>query len=96
MSIVRDGQIIDHGTLAELRHLTRTSLHVETELPLEGIEDVAGVHEVLREGNHAQLQVDSGTLDPVLAFLVERRVQSLVSTPPTLEDLFLRHYGSTS
>jgi len=75
VSIIRDGRTVESGTLAELRHLTRTTIEAET-----------------LDGEHIVERVEPGELQGVLQQLVDRGVKSLVSRPPTLEEIFLRHY----
>jgi ABC-2 type transport system ATP-binding protein len=93
VSIIRMGRTVESGTLGELRHLTRTSIAVETSSPLTGIEALPGVHDVLVEDHHARFDVDTAQLDAVMRRLAPLGVRSLTSTPPTLEEMFLRHYG---
>ncbi|MBX6749482.1 MAG: ABC transporter ATP-binding protein [Micromonosporaceae bacterium] len=95
VSIVRRGQTVESGTLADLRLLTRTSITVETTEPIVGIEALPGVHDAVVNHTHARFTVDTAQLDAVLRRLTELGVRSLVSTPPTLEDMFLRHYEPT-
>lgn len=93
VSIIREGRTVETGTLAELRHLTRTSVTAETERPVNGLAALAGVHDVRVDGHHVQCEADTRELAGVLSHLLTFGVQSLTSTPPTLEELFLRHYG---
>ncbi|GAA2111452.1 ABC transporter ATP-binding protein [Actinomadura alba] len=93
VSIVRDGRTVESGTLAELRHLTRTTISVETAGPVSGIEDLPGVHDLTVDGTHARFEVDTGELQRVHRHLAHLGVRSLTSAPPTLEELFMRHYG---
>jgi ABC-2 type transport system ATP-binding protein len=95
VSIIRDGRTVETGTLAELRHLTRTSISAELATPPTGLADLPGVHDLSVEGTRVHLQVDTEKLDPVLRALVAFGVRSLTSQPPTLEELFLRHYEIT-
>ena len=92
VSIVRAGRTVESGTLAELRHLTRTSIQAELASPPDGLSGLAGVHELQVEGMRVRCQVDAEQLDEVLRHLSVAGVRSLVSQPPTLEELFLRHY----
>nr|WP_221383148.1 ABC transporter ATP-binding protein [Actinoplanes polyasparticus] len=94
VSIIRLGRTVESGTLRELRHLTRTSITVETAEPLVGIDTLPGVHDVVAEDHHARFDVDSAQLDAVIRRLAGLGVRSLTSTPPTLEEMFLRHYGA--
>jgi polyether ionophore transport system ATP-binding protein len=92
VSIVRKGRTVESGSLSELRHLTRTSISVELADPPEDLASVPGVHNVRIEGNRVNLEVDTSKLDEVLVRLTSAGVRSLISRPPTLEELFLRHY----
>jgi ABC-2 type transport system ATP-binding protein len=92
VSIVRKGRTVESGSLSELRHLTRTSISVELADPPEDLASVPGVHNVRAEGNRVNLEVDTSKLDEVLVRLTAAGVRSLISRPPTLEELFLRHY----
>jgi ABC-2 type transport system ATP-binding protein len=93
VSIIRNGRNVESGTLAELRHLTRTSVTAETTRPLPDLSDLVGVHDLHRNGTHVRCEVDTAQLDPFIRRLAEAGVRSLTSQPPTLEELFLRHYG---
>ncbi|WP_329793058.1 ABC transporter ATP-binding protein [Lentzea sp. DG1S-22] len=92
VSIIRGGHIVETGTLADLRHLTRTSISAELAGPPDGLADLTGVHDLVTEGNRVRFEVDSDELDPVLKRLAASGVRTLTSQPPTLEELFLRHY----
>ncbi|NKE61076.1 ABC transporter ATP-binding protein [Lentzea sp. PSKA42] len=92
VSIIRNGHIVETGTLSDLRHLTRTSISAELAGPPNGLTSMAGVHDLAAEGNRVRFEVDSDKLDPVLKQLVSTGVRTLTSQPPTLEELFLRHY----
>jgi len=96
VSIIRAGHTVESGTLGELRHLTRTAITVETTRPPGGIDVLPGVHDLVVTDHRARFDVDTAHLDEVLRHLVPLGVRSLTSTPPTLEELFLRHYGATS
>jgi polyether ionophore transport system ATP-binding protein len=93
VSIIRLGRTVESGTLSELRHLTRTSISVETTRPITGIESLPGVHDVVLNHTHARFDVDTQHLDGIVQALAPLGVRSLTSTPPTLEEMFLRHYG---
>jgi len=93
VSIIRAGRTVESGTLAELRHLTRTTIKVETDRPVTGLEGVPGVHDLATDGLRTSFEVDQDALDAVLRQLTRFGVRALTSTPPTLEELFLRHYG---
>ncbi|MEU1591115.1 ABC transporter ATP-binding protein [Micromonospora sp. NPDC005710] len=93
VSIIREGRTVETGTLAELRHLTRTSVTVETASPVTGLDALPGVHNVHLVDGRTHLEVDPAHLDELLGHLIRFGVRALTSTPPTLEQLFLRHYG---
>jgi len=93
LSIIRLGRTVESGTMTELRHLTRTSIAVETAQPPTGIDTLPGVHDLVVDDHHARFDVDTAELDAVVRRLAPLGVRSLTSTPPTLEEMFLRHYG---
>jgi ABC-2 type transport system ATP-binding protein len=93
VTIIRRGRSVESGTLAELRHLTRTSISVQTARPVTGLETMPGVHDLIAENTHATFDVDTAHGGEVLKHLTAFDVRALTSTPPTLEELFLRHYG---
>jgi ABC-2 type transport system ATP-binding protein len=93
VSIIRNGRTVESGRLADLRHLTRTSVEVETARPPADLDALQGVHDLHVEGTRARFEVDTARLDSALRQLTRFEVRSLVSRPPTLEELFLRHYG---
>jgi ABC-2 type transport system ATP-binding protein len=93
VSIIRQGRIVEHGTLDELRHLTRTTIEARTERDASAITDLQGVHDLEIRDGHVRLDVDADGLDAVVRRLGELGVRSLISRPPTLEQLFLRYYG---
>jgi len=92
VTIIREGRTVESGTLSELRHLTRTSIDAEVRAAPSGLGGLPGVHDLEVHDHRVRLQADTSQLDGVLRCLVELGVRSLVSRPPTLEELFLRHY----
>ena len=92
-TIIRDGRTVETGTLDDLRHLTRTTFRVGILGDPSGITGLPGVHDLRREADDLAFDVDSDALQPVLAALTAAGVHSLTVTPPSLEELFLRHYG---
>lgn len=93
VSIIRLGRTVQRGSLQEMRRLTRTSIAAVLEAAPGGLDALPGVHGLQVEGSQVRLSVDSEHLDTVLRRLGELGVTSLVSHPPTLEELFLRQYG---
>ncbi len=93
VSIIKNGKIVESGSLDELRHLTRTSISVETDQPVRDLEKIEGVHDLVVEKTRARFQVESDKLHGVLSHLAQFGFKSLVSRPPTLEELFMHHYG---
>jgi len=92
ISIIRDGKIIETGTLEQLRHLTRSQITVVTKKPIVGLESYEGVYDLLIENGKATFQLDSAKFSEIVKFISGFDVIKLESTPPTLEDLFMRHY----
>jgi ABC-2 type transport system ATP-binding protein len=93
VTIIREGKAVESGTLSELRHLTRTSIKVNTKKAIKGLKGIAGLHDVAVRDTHAEFEVDTEKLDQVMRQLMQFEIVDLISSPPTLEDLFMRHYG---
>lgn len=93
VSIIRQGHIVQSGTLSEMRHLTRTTIEAETVRPVSGLAGLPGVHQVRADGTRVRFSVDGEQLDAAVRSLSEAGLRSLTSHPPTLEELMLRHYG---
>ena len=97
MTIIRDGATVESGTLDELRHLTRVSIDAVVTGDPAAVTGSDGVHDVrvdpVPEGHRVRFDVESARLGEVVPALGGLGVRSLTSQPPTLEELFLRHYG---
>lgn len=93
VSIIRQGQIVESGTLEDLRHLTRTTVTVGTALPVKNLKKLLGVHDVTQEGEKWRFSVDSDAMEEVIRELSPLGVKFLTAEPPSLEELFMRHYG---
>ena len=93
VSIIRNGRTVESGTLESLRQLTRTAVTAETVEPPRGLADLPGVHELEARGSTVHFHVDTAHLDAAVRCLVDAGLRTLVSNPPTLEEMFLRHYG---
>jgi polyether ionophore transport system ATP-binding protein len=93
VSIIRAGKTVESGSLVDMRHLTRTAIDVETVHEPAGLEALSGVHNLQVEDHRARFDVDTAELDEALRHISGLGVRTLTSTPPTLEELFLRHYG---
>ncbi|GII84498.1 tetronasin ABC transporter ATP-binding protein [Sphaerisporangium siamense] len=92
LTIIRDGRAVETGTLDDLRHLSRTTIQAELAGPVDGLASLPGVHDLRAENGRVRFDVDTEALDPALRHLTAVGVRGLVSRPPTLEELFLRHY----
>jgi ABC-2 type transport system ATP-binding protein len=92
VTIIRAGRTVETGTLADLRHLTRTSIDAELNGPAD-ISRLPGLHDVVTEGTRLRCEVDNAALTEVLRLLAATGVRTLSCRPPTLEELFLRQYA---
>jgi len=97
VTIIRKGKTVETGTLAEMRHLTRTSIDAETDRPVD-TGGLPGIHDAAAEaaasgGSRLRCEVDNGDLPALLRALTDAGPRTLTSRPPTLEELFLRHYS---
>jgi ABC-2 type transport system ATP-binding protein len=93
VSIIREGRLVESGTLDEMRHLKRTTIVAETERPASAVAALPGIHGFEAEDGRVRFDVDAEHLEAVVRSLGELGVRSLQSHPPTLEQLFLRFYG---
>ena len=94
VTIIRAGRTVESGTLDSMRHLSRTSITAELLRSPTGLDSIPGVDDVSVDGTTVRAQVDGESLAQVIKVLGEAGVRSLVSQPPTLEELFLRHYNT--
>ena len=94
VTIIREGRVAEAGSFDDLRHLTRTTVTVETARQVHGLDSLPGVHDVALDGTRTSLSVDERDLNRVLRHLVEFDVRHMVCAPPTLEELFLSHYDT--
>lgn len=98
VTIIRSGRAVQSGSLAELRHLTRSRVVATVSTDAKGISELEGVHDATLNEQGSQtvssFDVDSGFIGTVLARLSEYGIEEITVTPPSLEDLFMRHYGS--
>jgi len=92
VAIIREGEIIDRGSLEELRHLTRTKVTVSTKEPITGIAELKGIHHLRQSDSTWEFQVDSEEMGNVISHISQFGILKLECTPPALEDLFMRHY----
>jgi len=92
VGIIRDGEVVQVGTLDDLRHLTRYSMIVSTEQEVEGLEQLPGVYDLQKEAHSLSFHVDTEKMGAVLNHLNQYGIKKLDSAPPTLEELFMQHY----
>jgi ABC-2 type transport system ATP-binding protein len=92
VTIIRAGRTLQTGTLAELRHLTRTTVDAQLGGPVS-LDGLPGLHDVVIDGSRLRCEVDNASLNEVLRRLTMGGVHSLTCRPPTLEELFLRQYA---
>ncbi len=93
VTIIRAGRAVESGTLDELRHLTRSTVTATTDADPAPLRVLEGVHDLAAERGRLRFDIDDRALHDVLPVLTTMAVTGLTITPPSLEDLFLRHYG---
>jgi len=94
VTIIRDGVVVESGTMAELRHLALTTVSADLTTVPDGLAEIPGVHDVVVQGNRISASVEASGMAALMASLSAGGVTSVTSQPPTLEELFLRHYRS--
>ncbi|MBO0452870.1 ABC transporter ATP-binding protein [Candidatus Enterococcus murrayae] len=92
VAIIRRGEVVETGTLDELRHLTRSTVTLTTEGAVSEIANVPGVHDFVEKDGKATFSADNEAMNAILIEATKLGVKKIESVPPTLEDLFLRHY----
>ena len=93
ISIIRLGRVVESASLAELRHLTRTTITAEVAKPATRLAELPEIHNLQTEDGRISFDVDTGQLEQAVPHLADLGVRALTSHPPTLEELLLRHYG---
>ncbi|OBI99372.1 ABC transporter ATP-binding protein [Mycobacterium asiaticum] len=94
VTIIAAGRTVESGSLESMRHLSRTSIKAEMIGDPGDLTRIRGVEDVSVEGKTVRAQVDSESLGELIRVLGDAGLRSLVSQPPSLEELFLRHYST--
>lgn len=92
IAIIKEGEIVESGSLSELRHLMRTKLTIQTKQMIPDLDKLSGVHNFTSDESIFNFDVDNEKLDSVIAYISKYGITKIESNPPTLEDLFLRYY----
>ncbi|MDR3602375.1 MAG: ABC transporter ATP-binding protein [Desulfosporosinus sp.] len=92
VTIIKEGRIVESGSLRELQQFSRLIIHVECVRPVQGLQ-LPGVHGLSCQGNMASFSVDAAALNATLKTLTDYEMISLHCAPPELEDLFLHYYA---
>ena len=92
VTIIKEGATVESGTLAELRHLTRTQVSVILKKDVTGLDGLSGIHEIRKEGDRVTFSLDNDAMGPVMAHLASLEPVGMTVNPPSLEDMFLSHY----
>lgn len=96
ISIIRQGSIIDSGSLAQMRHLTRNKVSITAAQPLIAVAQIPGVYNFSQEGTTVHFDLDSQNMGTLLGYLAQQSISNFVCTPPTLEELFMSHYDTVA
>jgi ABC-2 type transport system ATP-binding protein len=92
VGILREGRLVEMGTLGEMRHLSTLTVEVTFDGPVPDLSGVPGVISAMGQGRLVRCQI-RGSIQPLLKVLAASRVRELLSREPSLEELFLAHYG---
>ena len=92
VGIIRDGEIVETGTLDELRHLMRYNISATTERTVEGLEDMPGVHDLAKTPTGISLSADTDKMGDIISHISTFGIKKMESVPPSLEELFMQHY----
>ena len=94
ISIIREGKIIETGTMKDLRHLHRTNITVETKKKVTGLSKLKGIHDIEDQDGVLTFNVDNDNVGSIITHLSKFDIINLISVPPSLEELFMTHYKS--
>ena len=83
--VIKQGKVVESGSLADLRHLTRSTITLETSQPVSPLTSLTAVHDF-------KATTDSAAINEILVHATKLGIKKIDIVPPTLEDLFLRHY----
>lgn len=92
VGIIREGEVVEVGTLDQLRHLTRYTMHISTKNAVVGLDKMTGVYDITKENDSIRFLVDTAQMGDVINHINQFGIIKLESTPPSLEELFMRHY----
>jgi ABC-2 type transport system ATP-binding protein len=92
VSIIRNGKIVETGSLEQMKHLTRTTVNLTTNDSIEGLNKISGVYDIVHNKNQYRFSVDANVINTIISELSRINVSSFTAEPPSLEDLFMRHY----
>ncbi|MCA1942730.1 MAG: ABC transporter ATP-binding protein [Yonghaparkia sp.] len=95
VTIIREGRVVESGSLDDLRHLSRTSFRVAGVADAAAVRALAGVHDVRVSESAVEFESDSDAIPTVLAALAAQGATAVTAAPASLESLFLRHYSVT-
>src|SRR5664280_19133 len=93
VGILRDGVLVEMGTLAEMRHLSALTVEATFDGSVPDLSRIPGVTMVEADGRVVRCHVQ-GSVEPLLKVLAASGVHELLSREPSLEELFLAHYGT--
>ncbi len=96
LTIIRAGRTVQTGSLADLRHLSRTTVDADLERDPVGLKGAPGVHDLQVDGRHVHLNVDPDELGAVMNLLAQCGIRRITSAPPSLEELFMNLYRRSS
>jgi ABC-2 type transport system ATP-binding protein len=92
VTIIRDGRVVESGSLDSMRHLHRSRVRAEVVGTPPDLSSIPGVHDLSVDGSAVSCTVSPEGLPAVLTALTAAGVRNLTSTPPTLEEVFLDAY----
>ena len=94
VGIIREGEIVETGTLDELRHLMRYTISATTEHTVENLENMPGVHDLEKSEGGVRLHADTNHMGSIISHIASFGILKMESVPPSLEELFMQHYKS--
>ena len=92
--IIKDGEIIERGSLQELKSITQSKMTVTTASELSSLGDFSSVSQLQISGNTATFLLDDTGVAAVMSYLAAQEIIKIATQKPTLDELFMDKYAA--
>ena len=92
VAIIRNGKIIDIGTLEEMRHINKTKFSIKTKEKVTNIKEQEYISDFKGTETEFEFSVETNKIDEVMKLIIPFHIEKIESILPTLEELFMKYY----